>query len=64
MFIYVNIALLHNYVLYLQLFICQVLSELFGHPLQILEGDLACFIIVKQAESFQDLLFGVFLGLY
>lgn len=50
-------------VLYLQLFICEVLAQLFCYSLQILEWDLARLVIVEQAESFQDLLFGVLLGL-
>lgn len=48
---------------YLQFLICEVLSQLFGHSLQILEGDPARLVVIKQAESFQDLLFGVLLGL-
>lgn len=52
-----------THVLYLQLFVRQVFAKLLGYSLQILEGDLSCFVIIKQAESFQDLLFGVFLSL-
>lgn len=55
--------LLHNYMLYLELLVCEVLSQLLGYSLQILEGDLARLVIIKQAESFQDLLFGVLLSL-
>lgn len=36
---------------YLQLFVCEVLPQLFGHPFQVLEGDLACFVVIEQAES-------------
>lgn len=52
-----------NDVLYLQLFICEVLAQLFCYSLQILEWDLARLVVVEQAESFQDLLFGVLLSL-
>lgn len=48
---------------YLQLFICEVLSQLFGYSFKVLEWDLACLVIIEQPESFQDLLFGVFLSL-
>ncbi len=58
-----SIVLLHNCVLYLQLFVREVLSQLFGHSLQVPEWDLARLVIIKQAESFQDLFFGVLLGL-
>lgn len=50
-------------VAHLQFLVCQVFSELFGHPLQVLKRDLACFVVVKQPERFKDLLFGVFLSL-
>lgn len=48
---------------YLQFFVCEVLSELFGDSLQILERDLSCLVVIKQAESFEDLLFGILLSL-
>lgn len=48
---------------YLQLLVCQVLSQLFSHSLQVLEGDLARLVVVKQPESLHDLLFGIFLCL-
>lgn len=48
---------------YLQLFICEVLSQLFGYSLQILERDPARLVVIKQTEGFQDLLFGVLLSL-
>lgn len=69
-FIYLNLikgdtrlSILHGYVFYLQLFICEVLSQLLGHSLQIPEWDLARLIVIEQAEGFQDLLFGVLLSL-
>lgn len=55
--------LFSNLCAYLQFLICEVLSQLFGHSLQILEGDPARLVVIKQAESFQDLLFGVLLSL-
>ena len=58
-----NSALLNNVVPHLQLLVCQVLPELFGHSLYVLERDLACLVVIKQTESFQDLLFGILLGL-
>lgn len=48
---------------YLQLVVCEVLPQLFGHPLQVLKGDLACLIVIEQAESLQDFFFGVLLSL-
>lgn len=62
-FVYLNGVLLHSYVLYLQLFVREVLSQLFGYSLQIFEWDLARLVIIEQAESFQDFLLGVLLSL-
>lgn len=42
---------------YLQFFVGEVLPQLFGHPLQVLEGDPARFVVVEQAESLEDFLF-------
>lgn len=42
---------------YLQFFVCEVLSQLFGHPLQVPEGDLACFVVIEQAKRLQDFFF-------
>lgn len=49
---HMNFVLKYFNVTYLQLFICEVLSELFGYSLQILERDPPCLVIIKQAESF------------
>merc|ERR1711874_607080 len=43
----------------LELLVGHVLTELLGNTLQVLEGDLAGFIIVKEAEHLHDLLAGV-----
>lgn len=47
----------------LQFLVCKVLSQLFGYSFQVLERDLARLVVIKQPEGFQDLLFGVLLGL-
>ena len=49
--------------LYLQLLVCEVLSQLLGDPLQVLEGDPSSAVVVKQAEGLQDLLREVLLAL-
>lgn len=36
---------------HLQLLICHVLAQLLGHPLQVLEADLASLIVIEQLES-------------
>lgn len=41
----------------LQLLICDVFFNLTSHQLEFLKGDLASAIIIKQLETFQDLLF-------
>lgn len=53
----------HLLLAYLQLFVCEVLPQLFGHSLQVLKGDPACFIVIEQAESLQDFFFRVLLSL-
>lgn len=39
----------------LQFFVSHVFPELFGHPLQVFEADLASLIIIKQPEGLQNL---------
>mmetsp|Transcript_56690 Transcript_56690/g.103705 ORF Transcript_56690/g.103705 Transcript_56690/m.103705 type:complete len:234 (+) Transcript_56690:60-761(+) len=41
---------------FLQLLICHAFTELLGNPLQIFERDLPGFIIIEQAEGFEDLI--------
>ena len=36
---------------HLQLLVCHVLAQLLGHPLQVLEADLASLIVIEQLES-------------
>lgn len=48
---------------YLQFFVREVLSQLFGNSFQVFEWDFARLVVIKQPESFQDLLFGVLLSL-
>lgn len=48
----------------LQFLIGEVLSQLFGYSLQVLEWDPARLIIIEQPESFQDFLLGVLLSLW
>merc|ERR1740121_3536146 len=43
----------------LELFVCHALAELLRNPFQVFEGDLARLVIVEEAESLQDLIFGV-----
>merc|ERR1712113_1177385 len=43
----------------LQFLVGHPLAELLCDPLQILEGDLACLVVVKEAEGLQDLVFGI-----
>merc|ERR1719498_265272 len=44
---------------FLQLLVGHALAELLGDSLQVLERNLAGLVIVEQAESFQDLVFGI-----
>merc|ERR1711972_1221938 len=39
---------------FLQLLICHPFTELFCHTLQIFEGNLAGFVVIKKPERFQD----------
>lgn len=48
---------------YLQFLVREVLSQLFSNSFQVFEWDLARLVVIKQPESFQDLLFGVLLSL-
>merc|ERR1740120_136264 len=43
----------------LQLLVGHPLAELLCDPLQILEGDLACLVVVKETEGLQDLVFRI-----
>lgn len=47
----------------LQLFICEIFAQLFGYTFEVFEGDFASFIIIKEFESFENLLFGIFFSL-
>lgn len=47
----------------LQLFISDVLPQRFSHTFQVLERDFSSFIIIKEFESFENLLFGIFFSL-
>merc|ERR1719160_49702 len=44
---------------FLKLLICHPFSKLFCHAFQVLEGYFARLVIIKQTESFQDLILGV-----
>merc|ERR1719453_209347 len=43
----------------LQLFISHPLTELLGHALQVLEGNLPGLIVIKETECFENLVFWV-----
>merc|ERR1712125_165251 len=43
----------------LEFLVCHALSQFLRHPLQILEGYLACLIVVEKSEGFEDFIFGV-----
>lgn len=47
----------------LQLFICEIFPQFFGNTFEIFERDFASFIVIKEFESFENLLFGIFFGL-
>lgn len=47
----------------LQLFICEIFAQLLGYTFEVFEGDFASFIIIKEFESFENLLFGIFFSL-
>merc|ERR1711934_283166 len=43
----------------LKLFVGHSLTKLLGNTLQILEGDLACFIVIEKTKGLQNFIFGV-----
>merc|ERR1712066_33299 len=43
----------------LQLLVGHPLAEFLCDPLQILEGDLACLVVIEETEGLQDLVFGI-----
>lgn len=47
----------------LQLFISEVLPQHLGHTFEVLERDFSSLIIIKEFESFENLLFGIFFSL-
>lgn len=47
----------------LQLFICEIFPQFFGDTFEVFERDFASFIVIKEFESFENLLFGIFFSL-
>lgn len=47
----------------LQLFIGEVFPQFFGDTFEVFERDFASFIVVKEFESFENLLLGIFFSL-
>lgn len=47
----------------LQLFVGEIFPQFFGNALEVFERDFAGFIVVKEFESLENLLFGIFFSL-
>lgn len=47
----------------LQLFICDIFPQFSGDTFKVLERDFASFIIIKEFESFENFLSGIFFSL-
>merc|ERR1719443_1518965 len=48
----VTVGLINHF---LELLICHALTKLLGNTLQVLEGDLASLVVIKQTECLEDL---------
>merc|ERR1719444_446070 len=44
---------------FLKLFVCHALTKFFGDSLQVLKRDFPCLVVIKQPESFQNLILGI-----